>query len=268
MGWHTQNFLRSNNVERLLDIAGLAPNDLVVDLGAGHGELTQRLARRCRRVIAVEQDPRLADVLRTRFADQPRVVVREQDLLETRLPREPYKVVANIPFDGTARVLSRLTSARHAPESAHLVVQRQAAERMVGWPHQTLFGLVREPWFEPRIVHRFRRTDFAPPPRVDVVFLRLRKRGPPLVCDAQREAFRAFVTYCFYARGPSVACTLEVLLGYERTRRIARSARLPLEARPSDVPLDIWVAVFRAVADDVALRRRLGQFRPPRRRLP
>src|SRR5205085_10504107 len=142
-------------------------DDLVLDLGAGRGSLTAALARRCGRVVAVENDPGLAAALRRRFADQSNVVVREDDVTRMRLPRQPYKVVANLPFDGTARLLSRLTSATYAPIDSYLAVQREAAARLL---EGSLFGLLRRPWFEASIVYRFRRLDFAPPPRVDVVF--------------------------------------------------------------------------------------------------
>lgn len=272
MGWQTQNFLVELRTpalqDRLLRLAALRSDDVVVDLGAGHGELTDLLRRHCRRVIAVEDDPRLARILRHRFAEEPKVLVREQDLFQMRLPREPYKVVANIPFDATARLVSRLTSARHAPTEAHLVMQREAAERIVGVPRQTLFGLVRQPWFEPRIVHRFRRTDFAPRPRVDIVLLRLRKRGPPLVSDHLRAFFIQFVTYSFVCCRRTVACTLDELIGHGRTRRLARSVG-NLDVPPSCVPPHAWIAVFEAIAADDEVRWRVrGVLARRPRRLP
>lgn len=271
MAWHTQNFLQLRKHalgERLLDLASVGPRDLVLDLGAGHGELTERLAQRARRVIAVEHDPRLAAALRQRFAGCPNVVIQEADILQVRLPRQPYTVVANIPFDGTARLLSRLTGARHAPEASHIVVQRAAAARILGWPRQTLFAVLRHPWFEPRVVHQFRRTDFAPSPRVDVVFLRLRKRGPPLVAESDAAFYRAFVTFCFLAPTRTVRETLAALVGQQRSARLARAMRLAPEAPPSAVPFEVWLGLFQALADDAAVRRRVQGARRPAWRLP
>src|SRR5215510_1463281 len=82
-----------------------------------------------------------------------------------------------------AAIVSRLTAASNPPRDAYLVVQREAAERFVGKPRPTLVAALLMPWFEASIVHRFRATDFAPAPRVDVVMLRLHKRGPPFVRD-------------------------------------------------------------------------------------
>jgi 23S rRNA (adenine-N6)-dimethyltransferase len=260
--WQTQNFLHKRAlVDRLLNLAAIGPEDLVLDLGAGGGIITERLAQRCRRVIAVENDPGLAAGLRRRFAAHNNVIVCEDDVLRMRLPRQTYTVFANVPFDGTARLLGRLTSATYAPEASYLVVQREAAARILGWPRETLFSLLRKPWFEAEVIHRFQRTDFIPRPRVDVVFLRLRKRGPPLVANAHAAFFRDFLTACFVSPDRSAADTLHRLLGRQRSVRLQRASELPLAAPPSAVPFRIWLELFGAVAHDEALQRRLSTLR-------
>lgn len=259
--WQTQNFLYKRSlVDRLLNLAAIGPDDLVLDLGAGRGIITERLAQCCRRVIAVENDPGLAAGLRRRFASQSNVRVCEDDVLRMRLPRQAFTVFANIPFDGTARLLSRLTSATYAPDASYLVVQREAAARIVGWPRETLFSLLRKPWFEAEVIFRFLRTDFIPQPRVDVVFLRLRKRGPPVVADVHAEFYRDFLTACFVSPDRSIFSTLERLLGRQRCVRLARQVDLPQSVGPSAVPLRVWLELFGAVAHDNALRRRLSML--------
>jgi 23S rRNA (adenine-N6)-dimethyltransferase len=251
VAWQTQNYLyRSSKVDRVVRAADIRTDDVVLDLGAGHGELTAHLAGRCRRVIAVELDPRLAARLRLRFAGAPNVSVREDDALATRLPREPYKVVANIPFGITARLIRRLTSAKYPPADAYLAVQREAAERVLGWPSETLFGMLTKPWFEASIMHRFRRTDFRPIPRVDVVFLRLRKRGPPLVSAAEADFYRNLVTFSFMAAKPTVEAALAPLVGHRRLRLLG----LAPHATPSNVPVETWIALTRALSPSREIR--------------
>src|SRR5579885_3399509 len=88
---HSQNFLTNPAlIDRLLDASTIGPDDLVYEIGPGRGAITERLLRRCRRVIAVEKDPRLARQLAARFAGCPRLVLREGDVLSEPLPREPY----------------------------------------------------------------------------------------------------------------------------------------------------------------------------------
>src|SRR5438874_12896804 len=96
---HSQNFLKGRRlVDRLLDRSSIAATDLVLEIGPGRGRITERLIQRCRHVLAIEQDPRLAWMLRERLPGTPNLTLVEADFLATRLPRQPYKVFANIPF--------------------------------------------------------------------------------------------------------------------------------------------------------------------------
>jgi 23S rRNA (adenine-N6)-dimethyltransferase len=258
--WHTQNFLRHpGRIERLLDLTSLTANDVVLDLGAGHGELTAPLAERCRRVVAVEKDPLLAAGLRLRFAHQPQVRVQNDDALAIRLPREPYKVVSNIPFDITTRLVRRLTSAAYQPMDAYLVIQREAALRLTG---PTLLGTQLKPWFEPTVIHAFKRTDFAPPPRVDAVFLRLRKRGPPLVQDG--PLYCRLVSQCFSA--PTVLQALAPILGHRCTLRIAQEIGFAPHAGASRLSFEQWILLYSSVTTRRLICRAAGStiIRPAR----
>jgi 23S rRNA (adenine-N6)-dimethyltransferase len=245
--WRTQNFLRQPSVvDLLLDRSGIGPDDDVYDIGAGAGILTDRLAERCRRVFAVEKDPRLCAVLHARFAGRANVEVRCADALDLALPRRPYKVFASLPFDATAAILSRLLSAPVPPDDAFLVVQKEAAERFSGAPVETLVALLLKPWFAPTIEHHFRRADFAPAPGVDVVLLRLRKRGPPLLVDADGQLYRDFVSACFTAWQPTVGAALGRVLGRRPAAGVVAIAGVDAGARPTATSFPAWLRLFRA----------------------
>jgi 23S rRNA (adenine-N6)-dimethyltransferase len=247
--WRSQNFLRRPElVDRLLDRSGIGPADVVYDLGAGAGALTEGLAARCRRVVAVEADPRLCAELRRRFGDRPRVEVRCADVLDLPLPRRPYKVFASPPFDATAAVVTRLLGAPVPPADAFLVVQREAAERFIGAPSETLYALLLKPWFAPSVEHRFRRGDFDPAPAVDVVLMRLRKRGPPLVAHGEARLYRDFVTACFTAWRPTVGEALTHVVGSRVARDAVRRAGVDATRRPSATPFAAWLRLFGAFA--------------------
>lgn len=160
---HSSNLQRSQNfltdprlIEHLVDLADIEHSDVVYDLGAGSGNLTAVLARRAAQVIAIEKDPALAAQLRKRFSRQGKVVVHESDLRGYRLPRSSYVVLANPPFDITASVVQALVSAPVPPREAYLVLQREAAERLMGRPRMTLAALLIAPWFSLTVLHVFR----------------------------------------------------------------------------------------------------------------
>ena len=258
---HTQNFLTSRPlVERLVEHAEIGPDDLALEIGPGRGIITDVLARHARRVVAVEKDPALAARLARRFVANPDVAIQAADFLDVPLPREPFKVFANLPFNATSEIVSRLLTAPCPPDDMHLVVQREAAERFSGLPRESLVAVLLKPWFEPSIVYRFQRHDFSPAPRVDVVMLRLRKRGPPLVDPADAQLFRDFVSYGFTAWRPSLASTLETLVGRLRARQIGREIGLPPDASPSLVPFELWLCLFQTLkaGDRARLRARLA----------
>ena len=243
--WRTQNFLhRTTGIERLIVRSGLNPSDVVYDIGAGAGVLTALLARRVARVIAIEEDEALSRQLRRRFADQPNVTIRHADFMEYRLPRAPYKVVANPPFDITAALVAKLTGAVMPPDDVLLALQKEAANRYCGRPRETLASLLLAPFFEASIVHRFRRDDFVPTPGVDVVMLRLRKRGPPLVAHQHRRLYRDFVVAGFTAWRPSIGLAFERRFGPRVTQRLLAAVQLDRDRRPSGVPFATWLRLF------------------------
>ena len=256
----SQNFLKSPALAAsLLQRCDLRPDDVVYEIGPGRGMLTAQLALRCRRVIAVEKDPRLADRLRRRFADVPQVTVHQGDFLEYPLPHGPYKVVANIPFNITAAIVNKLAAAECPPEDANLTMQREAAGVLLGEPHESLRSVLLKPWYDMEIVHRFRRTDFIPAPRVDVVMLRLRKRGPPLIGRADRQRFRDFVVYLFTTHRAGLGSALKDVFSGRQLRRISGDLGVDLTAlpTPTSIPFEYWLqlfASFKTVADDRALR--------------
>ncbi|HET7036456.1 MAG TPA: 23S ribosomal RNA methyltransferase Erm [Thermomicrobiaceae bacterium] len=245
---HAQNFLARPAVARqIIARAEIEPDDLVIEIGAGRGMLTRALAGSCRQVLAIEKDGTLARRLAREVRPHGNVALVEGDFLDLPLPLTPYKVVANIPFNITAAIVARLTQAGNPPEEAVLVVQREAAERFVGQPRQTLAAVLLQPWFELSIAARLRQNDFVPPPRVEVVLLRFSKRGPPLVAPEDAQDYRDFVTYGFTAWKPTLREAYGTVIPPAQQARLAEDIHLDLCRRPSEVDFDRWLALFRAL---------------------
>lgn len=242
---YAQNFLkRSCLVTSLLDKCDISACDTVYEIGPGRGIVTEQLARRSRRVVAIEKDPELANALQRSFAHIPNVTIHEGDFLHFRLPAKPYKVFANIPFNITSAIVTKLTSAPCPPEDAYLSMQVEAARKFLGQPRETLYAVLLKPWFEIAIVHRFRRHDFMPEPRVDVVMLRLRKRGPPLISHNDRQIFRDFVVYSFTARRPALRDTLKDIFTSRQLQRVSKNRDIDLNATPSSLTFEQWLSLF------------------------
>jgi 23S rRNA (adenine-N6)-dimethyltransferase len=242
---YSQNFLRDSSViASLLDRLCIGSDDVVYEIGPGKGVITEQLALRSRRVVAIEKDPHLAALLLQKFADMSNVTIHAGDFLRYPLPCKPYKVFANIPFNITSAIVNRLTTAKNPPEDAYLAMQKEAAVMYLGKPHESLRTILLKPWFEMEIVHHFQRKDFIPVPRVDVVMLRLRKRGPPLIEDVDRQCFRDFVAYIYTARQPTLSTTLKSIFTRRQRKYIQRELNFDLDVTPTSVPFEQWLDLF------------------------
>lgn len=242
----SQNFLKDPLlIASLLDRFDLGHDSVVYEIGPGEGIITEQLALRHKQVVAIEKDPRLARLLMRKFGDWPNVTIYSGDFLRHRLPRIPFKVFANIPFNSTAAIVTRLTTAERPPDDAYLAMQKEAAEMFLGKPRESLRTILLKPWFETDIVHRFHRWDFVPAPRVDVVMLRLRKRGPPLVNNTDRQDFRDFVVYTFTRWQPTGRNPLNVFFTGRQRRFIARELGINPDAHPASLSIDQWLSLFK-----------------------
>lgn len=155
---------------RLVARAGVLPGDLVLDIGAGNGAVTAPLASAGARVIAFELHPRRAQQLRSRFAGCP-VKVVQVDAVDLRLPRRPFRVVANPPFGITTGLLRRLLSPGSRLASAHLVVPRHVADR---WSAPRAPGINRwRPSFAVTVDRTLPRRAFRPPPPMETAVIRV-----------------------------------------------------------------------------------------------
>jgi 23S rRNA (adenine-N6)-dimethyltransferase len=146
--------------------AAIRPGELVLDIGAGHGALTGPLVAAGARVIAVELDAGRAEQLRRRFAADP-VTVLPIDAADLRLPRRPFRVVANPPFAITSLLLRALLARGSAMVGADLVLQRAAVSRYAS-------ATITRRWHA-EMGLRLTRTAFHPVPTVDAAVLRLRR---------------------------------------------------------------------------------------------
>ena len=238
----------------LVEQAGVGPGDLVVEIGAGTGVLTEALAQRAGRVVAVECDPRLAARARARLAGHGNVRVVTADALAMPAPRRPFRVVANLPFGSTAAMLRRLLGdPRSRLERADLIVQEQAARRYAarrpGTPERIAWGA----WYELGVGRRLGPGCFRPPPRVGAAVLVARRRRPPLVPVGGHRRFTRLVEGAFRHPGLPLRRGLVPPLTYRQLRRLARDLGFPLDARPGDLDASQWAGlhVFLSNTDDL-----------------
>lgn len=233
------HFLRGRRLAAdLVRAAGVGPDDLVFDLGAGLGALTAPLAATGATVVAVERDPRYQRRLARRFAGQPRVRLIAGDVLAVPLPRRAFRVVANLPFGVTTAMLRRLLD----PPSSRLVaadviVARGAATALTDPDDgETRWWASR---YEMQLARRLSPACFVPPPSVDAAVLRIRVRQPVLTPPALR-ALRTMLVRAAAAPRRPVNAVVRGVLPAPRLHRAANEAALPLRLAAGEVSPAQW----------------------------
>jgi 23S rRNA (adenine-N6)-dimethyltransferase len=246
-----QHFLAGGRLAtELVEQAGVGDDDLVVEIGAGTGVLTEALARRAGRVVAVEYDPRLAERARSRLAGFGNVRVVTADVLTLPPPRRPFRVVANLPFGSTAAILRRLLGDPRTPlERADLVLQEQAARRYAARRPSTPETIAWGAWYVLATGRRLAPASFRPPPRVGARLLVANRRQEPLVPVGGHRRFTALVGTAFRHPGLPLRRTLVPPLTYRQLRRLARDLDFPVDARPADLDAVQWAGLYALVAN-------------------
>jgi len=191
-----QHFLIDEAVlEHILSAAELSPGDIVVEIGPGLGILTDGLAKRGAKVIAVELDSKLVALLRKRLAPFPNVKIIHADilritpgqLLQNNLPAaelaRDYKVIANLPYYITSPVLSHFLEAQPRPSKMVVMVQKEVGEAIAAAPGKMRLLSVKAQFYsKPAIISYVSAESFYPPPKVDSAILRLDVYcQPPLI---------------------------------------------------------------------------------------
>jgi len=212
-----RHFLAPKLAADLVRNAGVTRGDLVVEIGAGNGVITRELAARARHVIAIELDER--DVRRLgRRLDDVRVVCT--DALEFTWPREPFRVVANVPFAHTTPILRHLLDdPSTALLRADVIVAWGFAVKRCSMRPSTLLTIAWAPWFELTITRRLAASSFTPRPSTDAAVVTITRRPDPLLGTHESASFRDFLSREFGRRKDAAALDVSDWVRLFRARR-------------------------------------------------
>ena len=234
---YSQYFLRNPRfIAGLIGRTSISRDDTVIDIGAGSGIISSQLAAVAGKVIAVEHESRIAKTLRGNMEKFTNVEVRQADILSMELPKSPYKVFANIPFHLSSPIVRRLVESHEPPQSIYLIVQKQFANKLL--PDHSGFtgqlGMQLGPLYDVKILKRLRRTDYWPHPNVDTVLIAMERRGETLIPQSSMQQYRDVVERCFST--PAFFSKMP-----------KKTAGIAAEAKPSELVLDDWIRLFRAL---------------------
>ncbi|MGQ9921469.1 MAG: 16S rRNA (adenine(1518)-N(6)/adenine(1519)-N(6))-dimethyltransferase RsmA [Desulfobacca sp.] len=213
-----QHFLlHPDQARRLVAALALAPEDTVVEIGAGLGGLTVFLVAAARQVVALEVDLRLAELVRTEIvAALPNVQVLQEDVLGfdfTALSRQvgrPLAIIGNLPYQITSPLLFKLLQEKAAIGVMVLMMQLEVGQRLLAKPGGKEYGILSvllQYHFQLERLFTLGPQNFYPPPKVESVVLRCRPR-PPEVPLLSEESLLQVVKGAFATRRKTLKNTL------------------------------------------------------------
>lgn len=223
-----QNFLLSEAmIGHLLDLANLSERDNVLEIGPGAGLMTCLMAERARRVTAIELDKGLEPVLEEVLSGSENASVIYQDIMKTDLAAlvdaqfdgEPYRVVANLPYYITADILLMLVSAPVKPQSICIMVQKEAAERLMSQPGSKQWcalAATLQYFGELRVLEEVPPEAFDPAPHVVSRFIRLDLYERPPLRPEDEKLFLRLLNAAFAMRRKTLSNNLKAAFGMDQ----------------------------------------------------
>lgn len=244
-----QHFLvDQESLEQILASGELKPNDTVLEIGPGLGVMTLPLSKRVARVIAVELDSELAELL---GRDKPaNLEVWHEDVLKLDLRRLPerYKIVANIPYYVTSKIIQLFLEAPKPPQTMSLLMQKEVAQRIVAEPGQMSVLAVSVQYYgKPELVGVVERHKFWPAPKVDSAILKVDVYDQPLFAADPARLFR-LVKAGFGEKRKMLKNSLAggLNIGIELSGRLVEQADLPPTARAQELSMPDWQRLYKA----------------------
>lgn len=214
-----QHFLAQGSIlERIARAACPERQPLVIEIGPGRGALTEKLLEKADRVIAIEIDGELVELLREKFRDEPRLTLIHADVLETDLGQWGAAAVAgNLPYYAATPIIEKTLSSGAALQHAVFLVQKEVAARLAAHPGTRDYGYLSvqtQLLADVEALFEVRPSAFRPPPKVDSTLIRLwpRNRAAGLrINDTAR--FLDFVKLCFHHKRKTLRNNLSAAYG-------------------------------------------------------
>jgi 16S rRNA (adenine1518-N6/adenine1519-N6)-dimethyltransferase len=258
-----QNFLVDRNiVNKILDAADIHEGDPVLEIGPGVGTVTQALAERGAKVVAVEVDNGLIAILDEILAGHPNVSVVNADILSLDLPQFLHdqfgdvkvKVIGNLPYYITSPIVGQVLEAHEQVDRLVMMVQKEVADRMKASPGTKAFGSMTvfvQFYARPEIIAYVSKNVFQPPPDVSSAILRLVPHSEPPVDVPSEKLFFDVVHCAFGQRRKTLLNSLSdcpaLGLNKEQVSQVLNAAGIDPSRRAETLSLDDFARIARSL---------------------
>ncbi|MBU5255481.1 16S rRNA (adenine(1518)-N(6)/adenine(1519)-N(6))-dimethyltransferase RsmA [Tissierella praeacuta] len=255
-----QNFLIDGNIVRkIVENGNITSEDYVIEIGPGMGTLTEELALKAKKVLAIEIDNTLIPILEETIGKYNNVEIIHGDILkidlqkiiEERLDGGPVKVVANLPYYVTTPIIAKLIEDNLNLESIIVMVQKEVAERMAAGSGGKEYGSLSvfvNFYSKPEIVLKVPKTVFMPQPKIDsaVIKLTINKELP----EVDKEKFFKIVKAAFSKRRKTILNSLSTYgFNIEKgtIKEVLESLDISLDARAENLSVEDFIKISKTL---------------------
>lgn len=252
-----QYFLRDQKIlKKIIQTADLSEKDTVLEIGPGHGELTFELAKKAGLVLAAEKDKRLAKQLKAKAAKFKNIKIIEGDILKltNRLTNQlkNYKIVANIPYYLTSRLIKNSLEAKNPPKLMVLMLQKEVAQRICARPPKmSILAVSVQVYAEPKIIQYVSKRAFWPQPKVNSAIVKIIPRSSALLSASIRFYFFKLVKAGFSSPRKQLVNNLSTKFKIPRQKVAKKLKKCGLDPRQRAQTLSVenWQALVSVFFD-------------------
>jgi 16S rRNA (adenine1518-N6/adenine1519-N6)-dimethyltransferase len=253
-----QNFLVDEEALAEIIAAGdIKKSDTVLEIGPGLGILTKELAERAGEVVAVEKDRNLVPLLKKEISRYKNVTVINQDILIFDFQKyfsSDYKVVANIPYYLTSKLINNFLNAQRKPSLIVLLVQKEVGERIAAAAGElSILGISVQLYSDPEIIATVPKDCFWPRPNVDSCIIRLKIKNKYPEIKNEKLFFR-ILKMTFSGKRKQIHNTLAggLHLNKEQVTELLKSAGIKETERPQDLSIQEWIKLYSIIESQIS----------------
>jgi len=245
-----QNFIFDKNIQKKIVLAsGLDRNDIVLEIGAGFGDLTKEIALSVKKVYALEIDQRLFEGLEKNLNCKSNCEIIKKDILEFDLDKflakykikQKIKVIGNIPYYISSPIIEHLIKYHQKITAVYLTVQKEFGRRVCagfGSKEYGSFSCFVQYYAHCKIIFEIKKGSFRPAPKVDSCFLSLKFRDHPVVKVNDEERLFGLIRTAFNQRRKTLKNSLLTFISKDRLEEILCSLNIDINTRPEDLSLE------------------------------
>lgn len=250
-----QNFLKSEPaLKKMCEAGEINETDIILEIGPGKGALTTKLLLEAKKVLAIEKDRELFELLKEKYSDEiksGRLELLNEDILEIEpkdygLKSGQYKIIANIPYNITGAIFKKFLSSKEQPKTMVLLVQKEVAERIVARnDKESILSLSVKAYGNPKYMMKVTKRFFTPAPKVDSAIIAITNISKNNFKTITEEShFFNVIKTGFAHKRKVLRKNLEILQKKPgQIDNIFEKLKINSKARAEDIKFEIWLEI-------------------------